>query len=155
MKKQFEKDVEKFVDKNLTNNDWFEITYTTFYEVLSIIYCFVFIGFFVLSVYCHVISGVIFFGICVLLSIYNGFNIAGFYISVDRKKKIIFYQRFFFYRKIIMFSDVKYVKLKDWNNTTKWIAYDATDKKLCEVNLSTMEKALTLKTIFDNKERKN
>ena len=54
-----------------------------------------------------------------------------------------------------MFSDVKYVKLKDWNNTTKWIAYDATDKKLCEVNLSTMEKALTLKTIFDNKERKN
>lgn len=155
MKKQFEKDVEKFVDKNLTNNDWFEITYTTFYEVLALIYCFVFIGFFVLSAYWHVLSGVIFFGSCVLLSIYNGFNIAGFYISVDRKKKFIFYQRFFFYRKIIMFSDVKYVKLKDWNNTTKWIAYDATDKKLCEANLSTMEKALTLKTIFDNKERKN
>ena len=71
---------------------------------------------------------------------------------VDKREKKIFYQKFFFIKKQIIFSEIKYVKLEEWKNTTIWIAYNRENKKLCEVNLFKTKNGLTLRSIFFIKE---
>lgn len=144
--------IEKDIENNISKEDIFKITYNVVYKILSIL-GFVFMsGLFLLGTYQHVLSGVFLFGFMMGAFLLKIINVFGFCMIVDKKEKKISYQKFFFIKKQIIFSEIKYVKLKEWKNTTIWIAYNRENKKLCEVNLFKTKNGLTLRSIFSIKE---